>query len=345
MKREKWLIYVGIFAPMLTVGVCGEVHRFSMSEITASIGDMHEGANGELRRWSLSAQEVSDKLPEMLRIVFTDGADAEASTVTAVLAVKSGEAEIRESIEVEMELVGHSSYGISPASVAPLREWLASKFFDLMRGNLALESIDGLNESFAFQLGTSSAIADRLQHDGIVEGLDRIERTLVGYQNLAGRPLGKVEFVDMDGETRRFSDFRGRVVLLHVWATWCGPCVAAMSGLEALEDRYRDRGFSVVNLSDESADVIQDWLVMNPTDMVHGRVNDFAFLASETDAEEDGMFRVRPVYVILDRQGYAQAHRVGGGEIRMKIVSGPDGENRSITTHTDYLSEWVLPHF
>lgn len=330
---------------MVAVGIDAEVHRLSMSEIAGSMVDMQEGTDGELERLSLSSGEVAAKLADMARVVLTDGSDSGPSTVTSVFAIKTGAAEIRESIEVEMERVGHGSYGVSPKSVAPLRAWLGPRFLELMRGNLALESVDLLQGPLAFQIASASAGTVNLQDDGVVEGLDKLQRALSGFQELVGQSFGKVGFVDMEGRTRQLSDFRGRVVLLHVWATWCAPCIAAMPGLEALEERHRDQGLCVVNLSDESADVIQDWLALNPTDMVHGRVDDFAFLATRgTDADENSTLRVRPVYVVLDRQGYAQAHRVGGGEFQMKIVKGPDGETRSMTTDTHYLSEWVQPH-
>ncbi|MCY3621939.1 MAG: TlpA disulfide reductase family protein [Gammaproteobacteria bacterium] len=344
MKRKTRLLCMGSLATIMAVGIDAEVHRLSISEIALMV-DRQEEADGELGRWSFSSGEIAAKLPDMARIVLTDGSDAESSTVTAVFAVKSGAVEIRESIEVEMERVGHGSFGVSPRSVAPLQAWLGPRFTELIRGDLALESVDGLQGPLAFQLASAPAGTLKPGDDGIVKVLDRLQRNLVGLQDPVGRSLGNVGFADMQGKARQLSDFRGRVVLLHVWATWCGPCIAAMPGLEALEEHYRDQGLTVVNLSDESADVIQDWLATNPTDMVHGRVDDFGFLGmSGTHANEDGMLRVRPVYVILDRQGYARAHRVGGGKSQLRIVNGPEGETRSTTTDTRYLWEWVRPH-
>lgn len=42
------------------------------------------------------------------------------------------------------------------------------------------------------------------------------------------------------------SDYRGQVVLINLWATWCGPCVVEMPSIQRLYSRYRDRGFKVV---------------------------------------------------------------------------------------------------
>src|SRR5512132_620414 len=45
------------------------------------------------------------------------------------------------------------------------------------------------------------------------------------------------------------SDYRGKVVLLNFWATWCPPCIAEMPGLQHTYDRLRDRGFLVVGVA------------------------------------------------------------------------------------------------
>src|SRR5688572_7764008 len=47
---------------------------------------------------------------------------------------------------------------------------------------------------------------------------------------------------DADGNMRRLSAFRGRVVLLSFWATWCPPCQAEMPALETLYQAYRHQG-------------------------------------------------------------------------------------------------------
>jgi len=53
----------------------------------------------------------------------------------------------------------------------------------------------------------------------------------------------------LDGGESSLSEFRGRVVILDFWATWCGPCRASMPGLEALRARYQDKGLVLVSVS------------------------------------------------------------------------------------------------
>jgi len=49
------------------------------------------------------------------------------------------------------------------------------------------------------------------------------------------RPAPELGFTSRDGTPRRLADFRGRVVLVNLWATWCGPCVEEMPSLDRLQ--------------------------------------------------------------------------------------------------------------
>ena len=54
---------------------------------------------------------------------------------------------------------------------------------------------------------------------------------------------------DLNGRTGKLSDYRGKVVILDFWATWCGPCRMLMPHFKDLHEKYKDAGFEVVGVA------------------------------------------------------------------------------------------------
>jgi thiol-disulfide isomerase/thioredoxin len=69
----------------------------------------------------------------------------------------------------------------------------------------------------------------------------------------APQPLAEIIFDDGNGRARTLADFKGRTVLLNIWATWCVPCREEMPTLDALEAELGGPGFEVVALSVDRA--------------------------------------------------------------------------------------------
>ena len=51
---------------------------------------------------------------------------------------------------------------------------------------------------------------------------------------------------DLDGKDVSLSSFKGKVILLNLWATWCGPCKAEIPAFVELQEKYRDKGLVVI---------------------------------------------------------------------------------------------------
>jgi len=65
----------------------------------------------------------------------------------------------------------------------------------------------------------------------------------------AGHGMPDAAFVDADGKSVSFQGFRGRHVLLNLWATWCGPCVVELPSLERLQDLYPPEKLTILAVS------------------------------------------------------------------------------------------------
>ena len=76
----------------------------------------------------------------------------------------------------------------------------------------------------------------------------------------AKREKADFTLTDMQAKPWHLADLKGRVVLVNFWATWCPPCRKEMPDLQALYDKYKDRGFIVLAISDEEAAKVTPFL-------------------------------------------------------------------------------------
>lgn len=68
----------------------------------------------------------------------------------------------------------------------------------------------------------------------------------------SGYTAADFELPDLAGQTVRLADFRGSIVFLNLWATWCPPCRAEMPGMEALYRRFKGRPFAMLAVSEDT---------------------------------------------------------------------------------------------
>jgi thiol-disulfide isomerase/thioredoxin len=116
----------------------------------------------------------------------------------------------------------------------------------------------------------------------------------------AGQPAPDFAFVTVaDGAPHTLADYRGKVVVLNLWATWCPPCRAEMPNLDRLQREYGKDGVVVITVSDEKVPALERFPGFAALSVVKGRVD-----TSLTHSRLFVQARVaRPVTHVIDRDG------------------------------------------
>lgn len=118
------------------------------------------------------------------------------------------------------------------------------------------------------------------------------------------------QFEDGDGKSRMLADFRGRIVLLNIWATWCAPCRKEMPTLDRLQAKLGGPDFEVVALSMDRGGpgVVRKFFA--ETGVEH--------LALDIDTTGNTMFTLGapglPLTLLIDRKGEEIGRLIGPAE-------------------------------
>ena len=114
------------------------------------------------------------------------------------------------------------------------------------------------------------------------------------------------ELKDTDGKPVKLSEFKGKVVILDFWATWCGPCRMEIPGFVELQKQYGDRGVVVIGISlDEGGPQGVK------TFMKQFNINYPIVMGDEKVTRDYGGIEGIPTTFILDRQGRIVARHTG----------------------------------
>lgn len=126
----------------------------------------------------------------------------------------------------------------------------------------------------------------------------------------APRPVPELRFEDGDGRPLALAEFRGKVVLLNIWATWCGPCRAEMPTLDRLQATLGGPDFEVVALSIDRAGVDAVDRFYAQIGVKHlGRYID----VTAKTGRDLGAYGL-PTTLLVDREGREIARHVGPAE-------------------------------
>jgi peroxiredoxin len=111
---------------------------------------------------------------------------------------------------------------------------------------------------------------------------------------------------DAEGKTVHLSEYRGKVVLLDFWATWCDPCRLEIPWFIDLQRKNKDKGFEVLGVSMDD----EGWEVVKPF-MRDVGVNYRILIGNDQTTEMYGGVDALPTTFVIDRQGKIAAVHVG----------------------------------
>jgi thiol-disulfide isomerase/thioredoxin len=142
---------------------------------------------------------------------------------------------------------------------------------------------------------------------------------IVGWarrQSMVGKPL-EIIGQTIQGDDFDWAAYRGKIVLVEFWATWCGPCHDELANTLALYDRYGDRGFDVVGVAtDDHVGQVRSFVreADLPWTTIHGPAG-----AEGSLSRRFGILWI-PAGILVDRDGEVLSIHARGSELEQRLV-------------------------
>ena len=124
-------------------------------------------------------------------------------------------------------------------------------------------------------------------------------------------PFSPLALPDLNGKPHSLADYKGKVVLVNFWATWCPPCRAEMPSMQRLKERMAGKPFAIlaVDMAESEAEVRSFLKELKPTKI------DFSILMDKPGKTiKDWKVSVFPTSFIIDAEGQLRYSLLGGTE-------------------------------
>jgi len=141
---------------------------------------------------------------------------------------------------------------------------------------------------------------------GKTEQAEQLRLQLDPGQAVVGKPAADFTLPDLNDQEVRLSDFRGKVVILDFWATWCGPCVTEIPHFIELQKEYKEQGFEMVGIAvdREGKEVVLPFVEKHGVDYA-------VLIGNQQVGELYGGVRSIPTTFVIDREGTISKRYVG----------------------------------
>jgi peroxiredoxin len=118
---------------------------------------------------------------------------------------------------------------------------------------------------------------------------------------------------DLEGKSQSLSQYRGKIVLVNFWATWCKPCTTEMPAMQKIYDKLHDKGFVVLAVNE-----LEDDAKVREHIKQYGHTFPVLMDRDNKVANQFGVFGL-PVSVFIDEKGVVQEYIKGGLLTEQKI--------------------------
>lgn len=143
------------------------------------------------------------------------------------------------------------------------------------------------------------------------KGVEAMRATVVGQM------APEISLPNPEGEVKKLSDLRGKVVMIDFWAAWCGPCRRENPNVVKVYEKYKDKGFEVYGVSLDRKK--EDWVkAIEKDNLSWTQVSDLNYFNSE--AAKAYNVDAIPATVLLDKEGRIIARNLRGQALEDKLA-------------------------
>ncbi len=198
--------------------------------------------------------------------------------------------------------------------VSPSKENQGLACFALARRAMKTEGEQGEKEAEKYFARIEKEYADVKSKGQPLS--DLIKGSLFELRNLAvGKIVPEATSTTLKGDAVKLSDYRGKVVVLDIWATWCGPCRAMIPHEREMVEKFKDKPFSLISLSaDEDKKDLEEFLIKNPMPWTHWWEGDKSSILKNWN------IRFFPTIYVLDAKGVIRYKNIRGKPLENAVA-------------------------